>query len=77
VKFVEKELFIYFLFVDFDKVVFIEWGVYGEKKLYGKMVIGVICLMVVVGEDGMVEFVCYNVKVIGYVVLLRNVFGVG
>ncbi|MFE9237641.1 thioredoxin-dependent thiol peroxidase [Streptomyces sp. NPDC007007] len=43
------------------------YGAFGEKKLYGKVVTGVIRSTVVVDEDGKVEHTFYNVKATGHV----------
>ncbi|MEU2758629.1 MULTISPECIES: thioredoxin-dependent thiol peroxidase [unclassified Streptomyces] len=43
------------------------YGAFGEKKLYGKVVTGVIRSTVVVDEDGKVEHAFYNVKATGHV----------
>ncbi|NEC45419.1 thioredoxin-dependent thiol peroxidase [Streptomyces sp. SID8016] len=43
------------------------YGAFGEKKLYGKVVTGVIRSTVVVDEEGKVEHVFYNVKATGHV----------
>ncbi|MDJ0461114.1 thioredoxin-dependent thiol peroxidase [Streptomyces sp. H27-C3] len=43
------------------------YGAYGEKKLYGKTVTGVIRSTIVVDEDGKVEHAFYNVKATGHV----------
>ena len=48
------------------------YGAFGEKKLYGKTVEGVIRSTVVVGEDGTVEAAQYNVKATGHVAKLRR-----
>ena len=48
------------------------YGAFGEKKLYGKTVEGVIRSTVVVGEDGTVEHAQYNVKATGHVAKLRR-----
>lgn len=66
--FCECDGFIFLFFSDFDYVVYFVYGVWGEKMNYGKFVEGVICLMFVFDEYGMIIFVQYNVKVIGYVV---------
>lgn len=71
-KFVEKESLTYPLLSDPDKAVLTAWGAYGEKKLYGKTVTGVIRSTVVVGEDGTVELARYNVKATGHVASLRK-----
>ncbi len=75
--FVEKEALTYPLLSDPDKAVLTEWGAYGEKKLYGKTVTGVIRSTVVVGADGTVELARYNVKATGHVASLRKALGVG
>jgi peroxiredoxin Q/BCP len=43
------------------------WGVWGEKVMYGKKVMGTIRTTVVVGADGKVEQVFGKVKVTGHV----------
>ncbi|MBD2827654.1 thioredoxin-dependent thiol peroxidase [Streptomyces globisporus] len=43
------------------------YGAFGEKKLYGKVVTGVIRSTVVVDEEGKVEHAFYNVKATGHV----------
>jgi peroxiredoxin Q/BCP len=43
------------------------WGVWGEKSMYGKKVMGTIRTTVVVGPDGKVEQVFPKVKVDGHV----------
>lgn len=75
-KFVEQESLTYPLLSDPDKSVLTAWGAYGEKKLYGKTVTGVIRSTVVVGEDGAVELARYNVKATGHVASLRKALGV-
>ena len=75
-RFVDKESLTYPLLSDPDRSVLTEWGAYGEKKLYGKTVTGVIRSTVVVGEDGTVEVARYNVKATGHVASLRKALGV-
>ncbi len=48
------------------------YGAYGEKKLYGKIVEGVIRSTFVVGRDGKIEVAQYNVKATGHVAKLRK-----
>ena len=48
------------------------YGAYGEKKLYGKIVEGVIRSTFVVGTDGKIEVAQYNVKATGHVAKLRK-----
>ena len=63
------------LLSDPDKAVLTAWGAYGEKKLYGKTVEGVIRSTVVVDEDGTVSHAFYNVKATGHVAKLRRDLG--
>lgn len=51
------------------------YGAYGEKKLYGKMVEGVIRSTFVVGTDARIELAQYNVKATGHVAKLRRDLG--
>jgi peroxiredoxin Q/BCP len=69
----EKENLKVTLLADPDKQVLEAYGAYGEKKLYGKTVVGVIRSTVVVDEHGKVERALYNVKATGHVAkLLRD-----
>lgn len=64
------------LLSDADKSVMRAWGAYGEKKLYGKVVEGVIRSTVVVGPDGVVTHAQYNVKATGHVARIRRDLGI-
>ncbi|MGW3951397.1 thioredoxin-dependent thiol peroxidase [Streptomyces sp. NPDC004752] len=66
-KFREKESLKVTLLADPDKRVLEEYGAFGEKKLYGKTVVGVIRSTVIVDEQGTVERALYNVKATGHV----------
>jgi thioredoxin-dependent peroxiredoxin len=48
------------------------YGAFGEKKLYGKVVEGVIRSTFVVDADGKIEKAMYNVKATGHVAKLRR-----
>ena len=63
------------LLSDADRAVMNAWGAFGEKKLYGKTVEGVIRSTVVVDEDGNVSHAWYNVKATGHVAKLRRDLG--
>lgn len=63
------------LLSDPAKEVLTAWGAFGEKKLYGKVVQGVIRSTFVVGEDGAIEHAAYNVKATGHVAKLRRDLG--
>jgi peroxiredoxin Q/BCP len=71
-KFREKEGLTITLLSDPDKAVMQEYAAFGEKKLYGKVVEGVIRSTVVVDEDGKVFLAQYNVKATGHVAKLRK-----
>jgi thioredoxin-dependent peroxiredoxin len=60
------------LLADPDRKVLTAWGAYGEKKMYGKTVQGVIRSTFVVDEDGKVAVAQYNVKATGHVDKLRR-----
>ncbi len=60
------------LLSDPDRTVMKAYGAFGEKKLYGKVVEGVIRSTFVVDEDGRIELAQYNVKATGHVAKLRR-----
>ncbi|GHA10282.1 peroxiredoxin [Streptomyces spiroverticillatus] len=66
-KFREKESLKVTLVGDPEKTTLEAYGAFGEKKLYGKTVTGVIRSTIVVDEDGKVEHAFYNVKATGHV----------
>ena len=74
-KFREKEGLTITLLSDVDKDVLNAWGAFGEKKLYGKVVEGVIRSTFVVDADGKIELAQYNVKATGHVAKLRKDLG--
>ena len=59
------------LLSDPDKEVLTAWAAFGEKKLYGKLVQGVIRSTFVV-DDGVIAHAAYNVKATGHVAKLRK-----
>ncbi|MBB1254430.1 thioredoxin-dependent thiol peroxidase [Streptomyces alkaliterrae] len=72
-RFREKEELSVTLVGDPEKEVLAAYGAFGEKKLYGKVVTGVIRSTVIVDENGKVERALYNVKATGHVAkLLRD-----
>jgi len=60
---------------DADRSVMTAYGAFGEKKLYGKVVEGVIRSTFVVDEEGRIELAQYNVKATGHVAKLRKDLG--
>ena len=71
-KFREKDGLTIRLLSDADRSVMAAYGAFGEKKLYGKVVNGVIRSTFVVDEDGTIELAQYNVKATGHVAKLRR-----
>ncbi len=71
-RFRDKEALGIRLLSDPDKAVMSAWGAFGEKKMYGKVVQGVIRSTFVVDEQGAVELAQYNVKATGHVAKLRR-----
>lgn len=72
-KFRETHSLTFPLLSDPDHKVLEAFGAWGEKKLYGKTVTGVIRSTVVVDDRGEVEDAFYNVKATGHVAkLLRD-----
>lgn len=67
VAFREKNNLTFPLLADPDKNVLKEWGAFGEKKNYGKIVEGVIRSTFLVGSDGTIELALYNVRATGHV----------
>jgi len=74
-KFRERDGLTITLLSDVDKDVLTAWGAYGEKKLYGKVVQGVIRSTFVVDPEGTIEYAAYNVKATGHVAKLRRDLG--
>jgi peroxiredoxin Q/BCP len=60
------------LLSDPDKEVLTAWGAFGEKKMYGKTVTGVIRSTFVIDGDGKIEEAQYNVRATGHVAKLRR-----
>jgi peroxiredoxin Q/BCP len=76
VKFAEEELLTFPLASDESKATLEAYGAWGEKKLYGKTVTGVIRSTVVVDPEGKVALAQYNVKATGHVAKLRRDLGI-
>ena len=74
-KFRERDALSITLGSDEDRSVMTSYGAFGEKKLYGKVVQGVIRSTIVVDEEGKVALAQYNVKATGHVAKLRRDLG--
>jgi len=75
-QFQEQEGLNFPLLSDEDLAVHQAYGAYGEKKLYGKTVTGVIRSTFVLNPDGTVRLPLYNVKATGHVAMLRKKLGI-
>lgn len=71
-KFREAESLTFPLLSDPDKTALSAWGAFGEKKMYGKSVQGVIRSTFLVDEKGKIAVAQYNVKATGHVAKLRG-----
>ncbi|MGL5830394.1 MAG: peroxiredoxin [Angustibacter sp.] len=67
----------YPLLSDPDRETLTAWGAFGEKKLYGKTVTGVIRSTFVLGPDGALSLAKYNVRATGHVSSLMKTLGLG
>ena len=74
-KFRERDGLTITLLSDADRSVMQAYGAYGEKKLYGKVVEGVIRSTFVIDEAGTIALAQYNVKATGHVAKLRRDLG--
>ena len=74
-KFREKDGLTFPLLSDPDKEVLEAYGAFGEKKMYGKTVVGVIRSTFVI-KDGVIDKAMYNVRAKGHVAKLRAELGV-
>jgi len=75
-KFRERDNLTIELLSDPERKVLDAYGAFGEKKLYGKVVEGVIRSTFVVDEDGKIELAQYNVRATGHVAKLRKDLGI-
>ena len=74
-KFADRDRLNYTLLSDEDLAVQQAYGVWGEKSLYGKIVVGSIRSTFVIGADGRIEKAWYNVKATGHVARVRRDLG--
>lgn len=71
----ERDGLTFTLLSDPDHAVHDAYGVWGEKKNYGKVIQGVIRSTFILDEDGVVEHALYNVKATGHVARIRRILG--
>lgn len=72
-KFRDAESLTFPLLSDPEKKVLTAWGTFGEKKMYGKTVHGVIRSTFLVDEKGAIELAHYNVKAAGAATLIQKI----
>lgn len=71
-KFVADEGLTFPLLSDVNREVLNAWGTYGEKKSYGRTIMGVIRSTFIVDPEGKIEKAMYNVRATGHVAKLRR-----
>ncbi|MDI9900197.1 thioredoxin-dependent thiol peroxidase [Rhodococcus sp. IEGM 1409] len=71
-KFRDTEELTFPLLSDPEKTTLEAWGAFGEKKMYGKTVQGVIRSTFLVDAEGKIEVAQYNVRATGHVAKLRR-----
>lgn len=75
-KFKERDHLTFPLLSDPDHAVMEAYGAWGEKKLYGKTVVGVIRSTFVISTKGVIEQAMYGVKATGHVAKLMRDLGI-
>jgi peroxiredoxin Q/BCP len=75
-KFRDRDELTFPLLSDTDTKVLQAYGAYGEKKLYGKTIVGVIRSTFIIDPEGKIEKAYYNVKATGHVDRLRKDLGI-
>lgn len=74
-RFTERDRLNFSVLSDADLAVQRAYGVWGEKMLYGKTVVGSIRSTFIIGADGRIEKAMYNVKATGHVARVRRELG--
>lgn len=74
-RFEEHDSITFPLLSDPELTVHNAYGVYGEKSMYGKTVMGVIRSTFVIDEKGLISLALYNVKATGHVASLKGKLG--
>ncbi|WP_285464002.1 thioredoxin-dependent thiol peroxidase [Agromyces sp. NBRC 114283] len=74
-RFAERDRLNFTLLADPDLAVQQAYGVWGEKSLYGKIVVGSIRSTFVIDEEGRIAKALYNVKATGHIARIRRELG--
>ena len=72
-KFRDAEKLTFPLLSDPDRTVLTAWGTFGEKKMYGKTVQGVIRSTFLIDEKGKIALAQYNVKAAAAATLIQKI----
>ena len=75
-RFAERDHLEYPLLSDPERATLTAYGAYGEKKNYGRTVMGVIRSTFVIDADGKIAHALYNVKATGHVARVRRLLEV-
>ena len=75
-RFQERDRLTFPLLSDPDHAVHDAYGTWGEKKLYGKVVTGVLRSTFVLDRHGVIEQTFYSTKATGHVAMLRKRLGI-
>ncbi|GAB3998071.1 hypothetical protein GCM10029992_22860 [Glycomyces albus] len=74
-EFVDRDGLTFPLLSDPEHKVLEEYGAWGEKKNYGRTILGVIRSTFVIDEEGKIALAQYNVKATGHVARLKKQLG--
>lgn len=75
-RFADRDALEYPLLSDPEAVVHRQYGAYGTKNSYGRIIEGVIRSTFVIDADGRIEHALYNVRAKGHVARVRRLLGV-
>ena len=76
-EFVDQETLTFPLLADPDRTVLVAWAAFGERKVYGRVVRGVIRSTFVVTPDGVIAMAKYRIRATGHVARLIKEIGLG
>lgn len=74
-KFIEKYNLPFTLIADTDKSIATQYGVYGEKKMYGKPVMGIHRTTFIIGADGKIQEIIKKVDTQQHVEQILKILG--
>lgn len=74
-RFADRDALTFPLLSDPDHAVHTEYGTWGPKTLYGKLLEGTLRSTFIIDEQGTIEQALYNVKATGHVARIRKLVG--